>query len=95
MSKYNSPVARLGKIVLVAQASDLPKIGTDQALEVMAEQWNLETGQNEGEHQLEQLLKFNPFEDLTEPQEIEEILTQLNKLRASGEPNKELKIKLF
>lgn len=93
MNKYNTPIAKLGKRVLIAQESDISKIGTDEALEVLVEQWDLETGQLEGEYKLEQLLKFNPWEDLTDPNEIKEILIKLNKFKDGGEQNRELKMR--
>ena len=93
MNKYNTPIAKLGKRVLIAQESDIPKIGTNEALEVLVEQWDLETGQLEGEYKLEQLLKFNPWEDVTDSNEINEIIVELKKFREGGEQNRELKMR--
>jgi len=93
MNKYNTPIAKLGKRILIAQESDIPKIGTNEALEVLVEQWDLETGRLEGEYKLEQLLKFNPWEDVTDSDEIKEILMELKKFKEGGEQNRELKIR--
>lgn len=93
MNKYNTPIAKLGKRVLIAQESDIPKIGTNEALEVLVEQWDLETGQLEGEYKLEQLLKFNPWEDVTDSNEIKAIIIELKKFREGGEQNRELKMR--
>ena len=57
------------------------------------EQWDLETGQLEGEYKLEQLLKFNPWEDVTDSNEINEIIVELKKFREGGEQNRELKMR--
>ena len=93
MNKYNIPIAKLGKRVLIAQESDIPKIGTNEALEVLVEQWDLETGLLEGEFKLEQLLKFNPWEDVIDANEIKEIMIELKKFRDGGEQNRELKMR--
>jgi hypothetical protein len=90
MNEYNTPIAKLGKRVLVAKESDLSKIGTDQAMEVLVEQWNLEMGLLEGKYKLEQLLKFNPWEDITEAKEMDEIKAGLKKFK-EGVGNWELK----
>lgn len=79
MSEYNTPIAKLGKRVLIAKEADVPRIGKEQAIEVMVEQWDLETGQLEGEFRLEQLLKFNPWEDITDIGEIEEVKARLGR----------------
>jgi hypothetical protein len=77
MNDYNTPIAKLGERVLMAKESDLSKIGTSEAMDLIVEQWNLETGIFEGENKLERLLKFNPWEDLVEANEIDEIKMKL------------------
>lgn len=93
MNKYNTPIAKLGRRVLVAQESDISKIGTDKALEVFVEQWELETGRLEGEYKLEELLKFSPWEDLTDPNEIKEIVMELKKFKEGNERSQEFKMR--
>ncbi|MFZ4632024.1 MAG: hypothetical protein ACOYL8_02330 [Patescibacteria group bacterium] len=93
MNKYDKPIAKLGKRILIAKESDISKIGTEEAMEVLVEQWDMETKKLEGEFKLEQLLKFNPWEDLTDPNEIKEILIKLNKFKDGGEQNREMKMR--
>ena len=70
MSDFNTPIAKLGMRVLLAKEADLVKIGSEFAMEVEVEQWNLETGSLEGVFILEELLKFNPWEDIVDEHEI-------------------------
>jgi hypothetical protein len=93
MNKYNTPIAKLRERVLIAQESDIPKIGTNEALEVLVEQWDLGKAQFEGEYKLEQLLKFNPWEDLIDPNEKKEILIKLKKFKDGDEQNREMKMR--
>lgn len=90
MNKYNIPIAKLGRKVLVAKESDLHKIGTDESLDVLVEQWDFKTGLLEGEYKLEILLKFNPWEDITNIIEVNQIRIELDKFRENRE-NPELK----
>lgn len=91
MSGYNTPVAKLGRRVLIAKESDLSKIGTNKAMEVLVEQWDLETGLLEGRYELEKLLKFNPWEDIIETNEIDEIKAKIREVKNSE--NREFKIR--
>jgi len=93
MKEYNTPIAKLGKRILMVKEADLPKIGTNEAMVVSVEQWDLETGRLEGEYKLEQLLKFNPWEDITDFSEMDEIRMELKKFREGGEQNREIKIR--
>jgi hypothetical protein len=60
-------------------------------MEVLVEQWDLETGLLEGRYELEKLLKFNPWEDIIETNEIDEIKAKIREVKNSE--NREFKIR--